>query len=65
VHKEINKFLDKHNFKSYYTRVMPDGDDPNRIILDVGSHTEFFKIEDVTFEDYTYYNKTLASKIKT
>jgi hypothetical protein len=62
VHKEINKFLDTHNFKSYYTRVMPDGDNPNRVILDVGSWSEFFKIDGVTFEDYTNYNKTLQNK---
>ena len=44
--KEINKFLDNHNFKRYYTRVLEaDG----RLVFDVGSHTEFFILEG---EDY-------------
>jgi len=36
----IQKFLDEHHFKSYYTRVwtIPDGN----VIWDVGSHCEFF-----------------------
>lgn len=42
VNKEINKFLEDHNFKSYYIRVLEaDG----RLIFDVGSHTEFFILE--------------------
>lgn len=53
IHNEINKFLYEHNFKSYYTRVMPDGDNPNRVILDVGSYTEFFIVDGITFENYT------------
>lgn len=48
VNKEINKFLDDHSFKSYYTRVWEaDG----RLILDVGSHTEFFILEGMSFEE--------------
>lgn len=40
--KEIHKFLDEHNFKSYYTRSwMVDG----RKKYDVGSHTEFFYLD--------------------
>lgn len=42
--KEINNiiqsFLDDHHFKSYYTQVTLESS--NRVILDVGSHTEFF-----------------------
>lgn len=40
--KEIHKFLDEHNFKSYYTRIWetPDGVK----VYDVGSHTEFFHL---------------------
>lgn len=50
VHNEINKFLDNHNFKSYYTRVWEaDG----RLILDVGSHTEFFILEGMSFEEWS------------
>ena len=47
--EEINKFLDEHNFKSYYTRVCYTGE---RLELDVGSHTEFFYVEGMTFEDW-------------
>ena len=39
VNKEINKFLDDHNFKSYYTRVWQKDD---TVWYDVGSHSEFF-----------------------
>lgn len=50
VNKEINKFLDDHSFKSYYTRVWEaDG----RLILDVGSHTEFFILEGMSFEEWS------------
>ncbi len=40
--KIMQKFLDDHNFKSYYQRYTekPDGS----IWIDVGSHTEFFWI---------------------
>ena len=50
ISKEINKFLDDHNFKSYYTRVWEEN---GRLIYDVGSHTEFFILEGMTFEEYT------------
>ena len=48
VNKEINKFLDDHNFKSYYTRVWTEN---GRLIFDVGSHTEFFILEGMSFEE--------------
>ena len=49
VNNEINKFLDDHNFKSYYTRVWEaDG----RLVFDVGSHTEFFILEGMSFEEW-------------
>ena len=35
----MQKFLDEHNFKSYYTRGWQDG---NIKWYDVGSHVEFF-----------------------
>ena len=41
--KEINKFLDEHNFKSYYTRIWEEN---GRLKYDVGSHTEFFFLEE-------------------
>ena len=39
--KEIQKFLDGYNYKSYYTRYWVNG---SCITYDVGSHSEFFKI---------------------
>lgn len=36
----IKKFLDEHNFKSYYTRTWID--ENNITWYDVGSHSEFF-----------------------
>ena len=41
--KLIHQFLDEHNFKSYYMRIWEkDGCK----YVDVGSHTEFFIVED-------------------
>ena len=53
--KEINKFLKEHNFKSYYTRMW---EEDGRLKLDVGSHTEFFYIDGLTFEEYCKKSKT-------
>jgi hypothetical protein len=39
--KEIQKFLDGYNYKSYYTRYWVES---GCITYDVGSHSEFFKI---------------------
>ena len=50
INKEINKFLDAHNFKSYYTRVWEEN---GRLIFDVGSHTEFFLLEGMSFEEWS------------
>ena len=50
VNKEINKFLDEHNFKSYYTRVWEaDG----RLIFDVGSWSEVFILEGMSSEEWS------------
>ena len=49
VNKEINNFLDDHNFKSYYTRVWEEN---GRLIFDVGSHTEFFILEGMSFKEW-------------
>ena len=50
VNKEINKFLDAHNFKSYYTRVWEtDG----RLIFDIGSWSEVFILEGMSFEEWS------------
>ena len=48
--KMIDKFLEEHNFKSYYIRIQKEYDNPyykidktkTRYVFDVGSHTEFF-----------------------
>ena len=45
--KEVNKFLDEHNFKSYYTKFHEKN---NRVIMDVGSWSEFFILEPYTME---------------
>lgn len=42
IFKHINKFLEDHNYKSYYTRMWHDG---KYTIYDVGSHTEFFLVD--------------------
>lgn len=48
--KIIKDFLDEHNFKSYYTRVEPHVDE-HYVWLDVGSHTEFFLVTEMTDEE--------------
>lgn len=72
VWKHIQKFLDDHNFKSYYTRMWyADG----YTWYDVGSHTEFFCVdanlmekyedeqeEDEQEEEKTLYNTTQRNK---
>lgn len=50
VVKEINKFLDDHNYKSYYMNVCED--DNGRLRIDVGSWSEFMIIEGMTFEEW-------------
>ena len=47
--QEINKFLDEHNFISGYKRVWEVG---GRLKFDVGSWSEFFFLEGMTFEEY-------------
>ena len=48
--KEINKFLDDHNYKSYYMNVCED--DNGRLRIDVGSWSEFMVIEGMSFEEW-------------
>mgnify|MGYP003300271835 FL=1 len=48
--KEINKFLDDHNYKSYYMNVCED--DNGRLRIDVGSWSEFFYIEHMSLEEW-------------
>lgn len=42
--KEMKKFMNEHNFNSYYTRGWEEN---GRIKFDVGSHTEFFYLDGV------------------
>ena len=42
--KVINDFLDDHKYKSYYQRTWKKDD--KTIVVDVGSHTEFFYIQE-------------------
>lgn len=48
--KEINKFLDDHNYKSYYMNVCED--DSGKLRIDVGSWSEFMIIDGMTFEEW-------------
>lgn len=48
--KEINKFLEDHNFKSYYMNVCED--DRGRLRLDVGSWSEFFYLEYMSLKEW-------------
>ena len=42
--KAINDFLDDHSYKSYYQRTWKKDD--KTTVIDVGSHTEFFYIQE-------------------
>ena len=54
VSKEIKKFINDHNFKSYYTRVWEEN---SRLKFDIGSYTEFFYLDGMTFEEYSKASK--------
>ena len=43
--KVINDFLTDHNYKTYYKRTWKT--DNKTTVVDVGSHTEFFYIQEV------------------
>lgn len=58
AHKEIDKFLDEHNFKCYYTRTCGG---ENGVTIDVGSYSEFFKIKGISYNDYV---KTLQKNVE-
>lgn len=49
IHKEIMKFLDEHEYVSHYSRSW--GNEEN-IIIDVGSHSEFFVVKGISHIDY-------------
>lgn len=49
VSREIHKFLDDHNYKSYYSRSWGDEE---KVMIDVGSYSEFFVLRDISHNDY-------------
>ena len=52
VYKVVADFLKSYNYKSYYTRSWiknTERDDLFYVMLDVGSHSEFFKIPFSTY----------------
>lgn len=52
----IKQFLDSYNYKSYYTRMwLSEGEAYWYIVFDVGSHTEFFKLEFNSEEEATKF----------
>lgn len=72
VNKEINKFLNEHNFKSYYTRIWyePAGTvtpyeevSEGRFVYDVGSHSEFFELY-VNEDEIEMISKGMQNMIK-
>lgn len=49
THTEIKKFLDEREYVSYYSRSW--GNEEN-IVIDVGSHSEFFVIKGISHAEY-------------
>lgn len=52
AHEWINAFLDEHNFKCYYMR---SWEQDGRIKIDVGSWSEFFFIDGITYKEYSEF----------
>ena len=50
VVKEINKFLDDHNYKSYYMNVCEY--DNGKLRIDVGSWSEFMIVEGMSLAEW-------------
>ena len=50
VVKEINKFLDDHNYKSYYMNVCEY--DNGKLRIDVGSWSEFMIVEGMSLDEW-------------
>ena len=46
---KIKEFLKEKNFKSYYQRTWEEN---GRLKIDVGSWTEFFFLEGISYEEY-------------
>lgn len=49
VHKEIKKFLDEHEYVSYYSRSWGNEES---VVIDVGSHSEFFVVKGISHSEY-------------
>lgn len=48
ANEEMDKFMEERNFQSYYKRLW---DRDGRLMVDVGSWTEFFIVEGYNLED--------------
>lgn len=46
---EIRKFLDNHNYRSYYWRSCGDEES---VTIDVGSWSEFFIVKGISYKEY-------------
>lgn len=51
VIEEINKFLDEHNYKSYYMNVCEY--EEGKLRIDVGSWSEFFLVGGMSLKEWT------------
>lgn len=52
VNKAIAAFLNRYNFKSYYTRNwIRESETSFKVMYDVGSHSEFFFVPFNTYEE--------------
>ena len=49
IGKEIQRFLDDHNYKSYYWRSWGAN---GGVKIDVGSWSEFFFVDGITHDEY-------------
>lgn len=59
-HANVNKFLEKHNFKCYYIRIIKEEEGIEW--WDVGSYTEFFYIVEDEKVDKFLQDKKIAIK---
>lgn len=50
VIEEINKFLDEHNYKSYYMNVYEY--EEGKLRIDVGSWSEFFLVDGMSLKEW-------------
>ncbi len=50
VIEEINKFLDEHNYKSYYFNICEY--EENKLRIDFGSWSQFFLIDGMSIKEW-------------